>query len=262
MSFLSQFHLNLTGNEQGPKLVFLHGLMGSAANWRRNIRDFEAEYHVLAYDQRGHGRTKLSSEGFRPEDYAQDLKKILDELQWERIFLVGHSMGGRNALQFAFEHPGRVEKLVVEDIGPDKNEGALRRIQGILERVKTPFLDKKSAKAFIDKEFSANGVLGAFLYSNLEEKSGTVDWRFSKSAILETLIAGRTQDRWELVDQLKVKTLVLRGETSEDLSREVFERMTKNPLIQGIEIKGAGHWIHFEKPSEFVDVVKEFFAGS
>ena len=105
MSFLNHFNYQLLGDPQAPKLVFLHGLMGSAANWRKITTAFTEKYHILLYDQRGHGRSFQPSSGYKPEDYASDLQQILKELGWEKIFLVGHSLGGRNALNFAFKNP-------------------------------------------------------------------------------------------------------------------------------------------------------------
>src|SRR5436305_14748609 len=110
--FLDNFHYQITGvteasGGEAPKLVFLHGVMGYSANWRRIARAFEHTHHVLVYDQRGHGRSFQPPTGYAPEDYASDLEKILDELGWGAIQLVGHSMGGRAALHFAYESPDR-----------------------------------------------------------------------------------------------------------------------------------------------------------
>src|SRR5512135_2152018 len=101
MSYLDNFSYQVLGNEKGAKVVFLHGLMGSGVNWRKIAQSLEADYQVLIFDQRGHGRSFQPSSGYAPEDYANDLALILEELRWEKILLVGHSMGGRNALHFA-----------------------------------------------------------------------------------------------------------------------------------------------------------------
>jgi pimeloyl-ACP methyl ester carboxylesterase len=103
--------------------------MGYALNFRRIAREFEATHRVLAYDQRGHGRSfhaDLAAEpdAYSPERMADDLRLILDDLGWSRIRLVGHSMGGRVALTFAALYPERVESLVIVDIGPEMIEVA------------------------------------------------------------------------------------------------------------------------------------------
>ena len=110
---IEQFHHQISGNPSGNKLVFLHGLMGSMTNWRRITPAFENDYQILTYDQRGHGRSFHPQHGYKPTDFAGDLKAILDELGWYNIHLVGHSMGGRNALEFAYLFPRRADKLVI-----------------------------------------------------------------------------------------------------------------------------------------------------
>lgn len=235
--------------------------MGYAGNWMRVTPSFEKAFHILTYDQRGHGRSMKPEHGYSPEDYASDLVKILDELGWNKINLVGHSMGGRNAMSFASQYPQRVERLVIEDIGPDANQAAVSRIHKLLEGVPTPFADKRLAKEFLMNKIP-DPALGMYLYSNLEEKlDGSFDWRFSKSAILESVDLGRAKDRWDQIRKLTMPTLIIRGENSEEFPKLVFDKIgTINPKIKQVEIPGSGHWVHFDKPDEFIKVVNDFLA--
>lgn len=266
--YIDNFHHQITGNPDGHKLVFLHGVMGSAANWLRVIPAFQAEFHILAFDQRGHGRSFQPSTGFHPRDYAGDLKKILDELGWESTALVGHSMGARNALEFAAHFSQRVKVLVLEDIGPEANVQAFDRIAQLLSLVPTPFQSREEAKNFFENEFPGKisfypqpEVTSRFFLSNIEQKpEGTSDWRFSKDAILQTMREGRTEDRWDAFANLKMPVMVMRGENSKDLTRPIFDRMLKTlPSAKGVEIQGAGHWIHFDQTQAFIKALKEFF---
>lgn len=251
--------------------MFLHGLMGSANNWRRVTPEFEADFHILLYDQRGHGRSFQPEQGYRPLDYAQDLHQILDELKWKRTALVGHSMGGRNALEFASHFSQRVTALVLEDIGPDTNAAAATRIERLLNEVPTPFSSREEARRFFAQEYPNRirwypqaEVVSRFLHSNLETKDdGRVDWRFAKSAVLQSLTEGRREDRWEALAHLKMPCLFIRGEHSQDLSPSIFARMLQvQPQAQGVEVPGAGHWVHFDQPESFVQAVKRFFAST
>jgi pimeloyl-ACP methyl ester carboxylesterase len=259
MKYLENFNHQIYGYNTHPKLVFLHGLMGFGANWRRIISDFESEFQILTYDQRGHGKSFKPLTGYAPEHYAMDLLKIIDELGWEKIHLVGHSMGGRNALSFATQFPRRVTSLVIEDIGPESNPSDIQKYQNLLGRVPTPFPNKKTAKEFLLNDFG-DPVLGNYFYANLVEKEdGLVDWRFSKSAILESVVMGRAQNRWKDIKALSVPTLLIRGDRSEELSHEVYAKMlSSNPHIHGVEISNAGHWVHFDQPAEFSRVLKTF----
>jgi esterase len=265
---LSDFHYQIYGPEGGRKIVFLHGLMGFLNNWRKIIHYFEEKDQSLSFDQRGHGRSMKPDSGYAPEDYAEDLKQILDELGWDKIILVGHSMGGRNALAFSAKYPDRVEKLVIEDIAPsDADPEGWRYYEHLLGKVPTPFKSRSEAREFFQDEFKKRiasydhpDMLAAFLYANMEDKTdGTVNWRFSREAIIESARAARTEDRWQQVKKIKAPTLWIRGETSKAMSREDLQKiLSMNPLIQGVEIPKAGHWVHADQPLAFVEALKNF----
>ncbi len=267
-SYLQQFNYQITGPEDGRRWVFLHGLMGYAMNWRRIIKGIEGTERVLAFDQRGHGKSWKPLTGYAAEDFADDLYLITEELGWDRIILVGHSMGGRNALQFAAKFPERVEKLIIEDIGPDGDPGAPDYYKWLFGIIPTPFANKLQAKEFFMNEFKnlSKGrtqnpdTLGQYLYSNLiETEGGQVDWRFSKEAMMMIVVQGRAKERWNELRALPMPTLVIRGETSKELTHDVFKQMTlANPRVEGVEISNAGHWVHSDQPEEFLRVIRKF----
>ncbi|HAG90666.1 MAG TPA: alpha/beta hydrolase [Bdellovibrionales bacterium] len=267
MADLSHFNYQISGNPEGHKLVFLHGLLGSLANWRRITSAFEDRFHILTYDQRGHGRSFQPETGYAPEDYAQDLEDILQELDWGKVHLVGHSMGGRNALEFAYRHPEQLHTLTVVDIGVEASKQAQDSILKLLSLVPRPFSSRKEARLFFSEtypeliSYTQNPTaLSQYFYSNMTEiEPGKVDWRFSLKGVEESLEKGRERDRWDRIQNLKVPTLYIRGELSEDLSAENFSKILgMNPLIQGQEIKGAGHWVHSDQPDSFIQVLNEF----
>ncbi len=271
MAVLDNFHHLLTGPANGPKLVFLHGVMGFAANWRSIAKAFEAEYRTLAYDQRGHGRSFQPPVGYAPEDYAADLLAIIDELGWSKINLVGHSMGGRNALQFAADHPDRVERLVIEDIGPGMNEAGSGFIFKILDSVPVPFPSKREAKKYFETTFleifqgtAKKEGLAAYLYANIVEDEGKRGvWRFFEPGIRESVERGRAEERWDEVRALRMPTLLVRGEFSKDLPRATFDRvLEENPRVKGVEIGEAGHWVHSDQPERFVAELRKFLRST
>ncbi len=267
-SYLSQFNYQITGPENGRRWVFLHGLMGYALNWRRIIKGLEETERVLVFDQRGHGKSWKPLTGYAAEDYAEDLYLITQELNWDRFILVGHSMGGRNALQFAHLFPEKVEKLIIEDIGPEGDPSAPDYYKWLFSIVPTPFETKLAAKEFFMNEFKARSrgrtehpdTLGQYLYSNIiEREDGKADWRFSTEAMIATVVQGRAKDRWNELRSLPMPTLVIRGESSKELSREVFQHMlVSNPRVEGVEISNAGHWVHSDQPEEFLKSIRKF----
>ncbi len=272
--FVDQFFTQITGPEAAPRLVLLHGVMGYAANWRRVAKHFEDRYRVLVYDSRGHGRSTHADlvsnpDAYTPEALAEDLRLILNDLGWDKITLVGHSMGGRVAYTFAALYPERVEKLVIEDIGPNMSPIGASTVLRVIESVPVPFSTKREAKEWFDGRFPAvfsdlsnAQALAAWLYANITESAdGRATWRFDIEGIRQAVLAGRIRERWDEIEALRVPTLVVRGEHSSDLPEDVFSRMIQtSSWIQGVVIPGVGHWVHSENFEAFVLALDRFFA--
>ncbi|MBC7421572.1 MAG: alpha/beta hydrolase [Bdellovibrio sp.] len=265
--FLENFNYSILGTNKSDRIVFIHGLMAFSANWRKIASRLENDFQCLIYDQRGHGGSFKPETGYTPEIFAEDLYKITEELGWDKFHLVGHSMGGRNAMVFANLYPKKVRTLTIEDMGPDMDVNITDYYQRMLDSVPAPFNSKPQVKHFFDTEFFSkfkskepSPVLSLFLQANIEEKpDGVFDWRFSKHAILEIAREGHAKDRWAEVKSFQMPTLLIHGENSHVLSTETYQKMlAANSNITGVEIKSVGHWVHFEKYEEFVSVLRKF----
>lgn len=262
-SYLENFNYQILGNNANPKLVFLHGLMGFGSNWKTMARHFEDQYQILLYDQRGHGRSFQPPAGYRIEDYVSDLEHILSELGWEKIVLVGHSMGARVAAAFAEKNPHRTNKLILVDMGPTSNIATMVSTEEKIKSVPVPFLSREEARAYFDGPFLEkykNETLKQFFYANLDGKvSGEMQWRFFLPGILETLWQSRTSDQWSAYSSFSMPTLLVRGEKSTDFPQSLFaEVVVKNKKIRGVVVPGAGHWVHVEKPQELHQIFADF----
>jgi esterase len=263
MSQMNSINYQIHGEDTSPKLVFLHGLMGFASNWRSVARHFESRYQILLYDQRGHGKSFQPATGYSTADYAKDLIILLDHLGWKKCILVGHSMGGRVAVEVAFRYPERVEKLVIADIGPESDMRSMNSIEEKINSVPTPFENRDAAREFFDSTFLQkykSETLKQFFYANMEEKPDrSFNWKFYKPGILETLWKARTLNQWPQFEALKIPTLLLRGEHSEDLPQPQFEEiLERNSHIAGAVISNAGHWIHADNLKETVEQMDRF----
>src|SRR5687767_7332142 len=113
-------HLHVVSSGSGSPVILLHGFTGSTATWNSLRIALETRFTVHAVDLPGHGRSGVPAEAqrYRLERFATDLATVLDTLRLERAALLGYSLGGRAALRFALDFPGRVSALVLESISP------------------------------------------------------------------------------------------------------------------------------------------------
>jgi esterase len=265
--YLDNFNYSILGQNTEQRIVFVHGLMAFSANWRKISNQFEVEYQCLIYDQRGHGRSFKPETGYTPQDLAEDLNKITNELGWDQFHLVGHSMGARVSMTFAHMYPEKVKSLCLEDSGADVSPNSFKYYEKMLNIVPTPFQNKEQVKVFFQNDFlklftphEDPAVLMTFLQANIQEtENGFYDWKFSKQGIVEIVRQGHMKDRWLEVSSFKMPVLLFRGENSHILSQAEYEKMLQvNPIIEGYVVKGAGHWLHYEKYQEFTDVLRQF----
>lgn len=98
---------------KGSPIVFIHGWMDDHSVWDSQIEYFSKNHRVIAYDQRGHGRSDKPKKGYSIETLSDDLYNVTQKLNIRQFALVGHSLGGMAAMVFALEHPEKVSKLVL-----------------------------------------------------------------------------------------------------------------------------------------------------
>ncbi|MBK9294915.1 MAG: alpha/beta hydrolase [Oligoflexia bacterium] len=253
-----KLHYTKIQNGSKPWIIFMHGLLGSSRNWLKIIAEFENDFNIINVDQRGHGKSEAPDTGYAPMDFAEDVHEIIHDLNIQKAIVVGHSMGARNALILAHHYYNHVSHLIMEDMGPESTYQNAGSLIERLKKIPVPFKDKKSAKEFLLNEFD-DPMLGQFLYTRLREDSDGATWDFKMKMVEEIINSGRAKDLWEEVRELKMPTLVVRGGKSTELRAEELEKMISiNPNVKGVTIKDAGHWVHFEKPKEFISAVKDF----
>jgi esterase len=241
-------------------VVLLHGLMGFSANWGKIWPDLHSQRQILVLDQRGHGRSPKPATGYTPTDYARDLAALLDLLKWERVHLVGHSMGGRVALRFANLFPERAVSLTMEDSGADSRPERVNWICDLLASIPTPFKNRETAREFFAEYFRDDPMTGGFLHANLEQKpDGTLDWRFHAPGMIETIETGRATDAMREFSELTLPTLLVRGSKSKEFPAPEAKAMQESRgKVSLVTIEGASHFVHAEKPQEFTKALAQF----
>jgi 3-oxoadipate enol-lactonase len=111
-----EIYYEISGNENNPKMVLIHGLFLNSDCWRKQLKSFEDKFRILRFDLRGHGRTTKPKKRFTIRNYVDDMYNLLTHLNWtEKLYLVGHSLGGMITLVYGLENPSHVKKIVVAD---------------------------------------------------------------------------------------------------------------------------------------------------
>jgi len=253
--------LNLWRRGQGRPLVLLHGLFGSSNNWAPLAAALEPSFDVIAPDLRNHGRSPHDPDAGIAA-MASDLVELFDALELRRVFLLGHSLGGRVAMRLALDHPGRVERLLVADMAPRAYGPLFPEVFEALAALDPATLQSRAEADERLRLRLADGALRAFLLSNLaRDPEGAFRWRMN----LPALEAARADFRAEIKAPAPYggPALFLRGERSDyvrdaDLAgiRALF------PAAELRTLQDAGHWLHVDQPLAFSSSVGQFFPAA
>ncbi len=252
--------LHFASYGQGHPLLILHGLFGSLENWRTLSKVFSQSYHVFALDQRNHGHSPHSAV-FNYRVMAEDLKEFLQYQGLSSTHLLGHSLGGKTAMQFALTYPEQVDKLIVVDIAPKAYPPGHDDIFAALFSLDArDFRSRQEADAALAKHLP-DLALRQFLLKNLERTAtGGFRWQINLEAIHTNY--PEILKSVEGTGQFHHPTLFIRGGNSQYIdSEDVPTIRTIFPQAQLATIPDAGHWLHAEAPQAFAELVLNFLAG-
>lgn len=241
---------------EGQPLIFLHGIFGSADNWLTSARQLSDTYRTFALDLRNHGLSPHDA-AFDYPAMVGDVLEFIREKGLRDPVLIGHSMGGKVAMNFALAHADQLQKLVVVDIAPKRynmnNYVELQGLQAIdIETVASRGEADKALAAFVPEP----GVR-QFLLKNLKRKpEGGFEWKLNLDAIaanIEKIGQARAFD-----GKFEKPTLFIRGGRSRYVKDQDFGLISD--IFPKAEIKtlDTGHWVPAEKPTEFVETLREW----
>lgn len=245
----------------GKPFVVLHGFLGMSDNWKTLGNRFsESGYEVHLVDQRNHGRS-FHDDSFSYALMTEDLKAYCDANNLDDIVLLGHSMGGKTAMEFATQYPERVSKLVVADIAP---KAYPQHHQDILKALSSLDFDKIKSRKDAEEtlaEYIPIKSVRLFLMKNLYRKTkDTFALRINLPVLIETIeeVGKGLDDNRHYAGEV----LFLRGDKSGYILPEdegLIKHYFPNAKIETIE--GAGHWLHAENPNLFFDLTMAFLQG-
>jgi pimeloyl-ACP methyl ester carboxylesterase len=255
------------GPAEAPPVVLLHGITGHARVWDHLAERLVPGRRVLALDQRGHGDSDPApDDDYRVGTMADDVAAFAGSLRLERLALLGHSMGGRIAIQYAAAHAARLDRLVIVDIGPDIELTGLQRVRDMMSKAPERIESEEWAVEYIRRANPLQDVdlLRHRVRHGLKRlPDGELTWKYAKG-LRDMMRAGRRDvvDLWEPLPRIPCPTLVVRGAESDILSAEVAKKMTgRLPDGRLVEIPGAGHTVPADRPDEFVGHVRAFLGA-
>ena len=245
--------LNYQTTGQGKPLVLIHGLFGSADNWCAIAKYFAQHFQVISIDLRNHGRSPHSDSQTYPE-MAEDLLALCDALGLLEIYLLGHSLGGKVAMQFATQYPERVCKLIVVDMAMRAYADEHTELMDAMQAVD---LSQMQSRSEVDKALSQsipNLMVRQFLLTNLVKRGEQLQWRIN----LPALKANYAKLISAISVQFEKPSLFIRGESSDYVSEsDVVEIQTHFPNAEVISLP-TKHWVHAEQPQLFIQAVEKF----
>jgi len=207
------------GNADAPPMLLLHGLCGNAHYWDFFARSMKNDYHILALDQRGHGDSSWTR-SYSPRDYVLDLEAFVTALELDNIVLIGHSMGGINAIIYAARHPEQISQLAIIDIGPEIAAAGIERMGK--ERASEPeaFNSEEEAVEYMKKLGPRHSEVFIRLqarYAFKRDDKGKLTFKYDRT--LHSTELQSPQWLWEYLKQVICPTLLLHGMESDILSR-------------------------------------------
>jgi esterase len=241
-----------------PSLVIAHGLFGSGRNWGVIARRLADRRDVIAVDMRNHGSSPRAPTQSYP-DMAADLAEVIEALGGP-VDLLGHSMGGKAAMQLALTAGHLLRRLVVADIAPvsyDHDQSHHIAAMRALD------LTNLTSRAEADRRLSAtvpDPALRAFFLQSLDLKVSPAAWRLNLDVLQADMpaIVG-----WPgTAGRFDGPALFLAGADSHYVKPEYRDRIRSQfPAARFAKLIGAGHWLHADKPREFEDTVRAFLDG-
>lgn len=248
--------LNYKKIGQGHPFILIHGLFGSLDNLGNVARTLSEHFSVINIDMPDHGDS-FRSQHFSYASYANAVVELMDALNIEQAHVLGHSMGGKVAMQMALDAPNRISKLILADIAPVAYHSRHDAVFNALNSVDLAHLSSRSqAMKTMMTHLEEPGV-AQFLLKSLTEENGAWRWKFNLTFLQENypLILQAI----EATTPFDGPTFFIKGALSDYLLAE------HQPVIQALFpnskakiISGTGHWLHAEKPIIFNKIVSDF----
>lgn len=252
--------LNYKQQGQGPHVILIHGLFGSLENLNVIAKPLSEFYTVTNVDLRNHGKSP-HSDTMTYAAMAQDIIELLTHLNIDKAHIIGHSMGGKVAMELALTHPEHVNKLIVLDIAPVSYPARHTKIIQALKAVANESIkDRKHADAIMQPYIDEMGVRQFLLKSLAKNDEGNFAWRFNLLSLDKnySIITDNVNEN----NSCLCDTVFIKGNDSDYILAE--HRAAINARFSNASAKiihGAGHWLHAQKPLAVNKAINDFLTA-
>jgi pimeloyl-ACP methyl ester carboxylesterase len=242
-----------------PSMILLHGIAKHAHTFDHLAVDFARDYHVLAIDMRGHGDSGWSPEGaYLVEDYVKDIEGLVQQLGIRRMTLLGNSTGGRVVQVFAGMHPELVDRLIVEDVGPERPQD----IADAFARQVRQDADGWASEDELVKQLVARNqrtpepILRTYAHFGTKRRDdGRLVWKRDPNLVKGFVVT----ELWEQVSKITSPTIYVLGGASRIVPAAAQERLKQTlPNVQIVTMPGLGHYPNEENTAGFLAIVNPF----
>lgn len=265
-----KLHYQEWGDAKSPPILMLHGFGVSGHMFDEFAERVKDRYRLIALDQRGHGDSDWSEPGDYSRDaFVDDAEGFRKALKLESFILIGHSMGGLNAVSYTVQHPERVTALVLVDVGP---EAAKEGVDNIVRFTRGP--DELEFEQFVEMAHQFNqrrtieNIRERMGHRLKPSESGKYTWKFDKrfrqpDSPLRVGSEMTNDEVWQLYRDVRVPTLLVRGAESDVLTQDTAERAVREMRRARLKVvAGAGHSVPGDNPDDFSAVVTEFLTDA
>jgi 2-succinyl-6-hydroxy-2,4-cyclohexadiene-1-carboxylate synthase len=258
------FESNRILNPSAISILFLHGFTGSSNDWNDIINLLPAEVQVVTIDLIGHGKSdspKLSLQ-YSSEAMSAQINSIIENLNLEKVILVGYSMGGRAALTFQKKYPQRIAGLILESSSPGISNFTERQKRIENDDRLSAMIEKDGLEKFTEYWMSLPIFQSQkHLSEEVLKKIKTEKIKNNPTGLVNSLKGfgqGTMPHLWDDIQKIKCKVLLITGESDERYTQINAVMKTKMINAEHKIVANAGHNIHLEKPEVFVSLLKDF----
>lgn len=248
--------LNYKQAGEGEALLLIHGLFGSLENLGTLARSLSSHFCVYSLDLPNHGRSPHTASTSLPL-LAEGVEKFMDELGLEKVNILGHSLGGKTAMEMAMRKPERIHKLVVLDIAPVQYSAHHDEVFAALHAIKPQALKTRQDAEAVFKQFLTEPALISFLMKNLQrDQQGHFSWRINLPVLYrdyDKILMGNSQGNFF------GPVMFIKGEHSnyvQEAHRPEIQKRFSN--VQLKVVAGTAHWLHAEKPTLVSNIALRF----